>query len=94
MQGGFDSLPLFKILHMETAMQKMSKLIKWRDIELKTFSIALQEEEKQQIIDAYAYGFIHSLLIGEKTDRTIDELGNEYYQIFFEPKNLNHDDKV
>lgn len=79
---------------MKTSMQKMSDLIKWEDVDLKTTSIYLQEEEKQQILDAFAHGMLSQMLVNNfKRRQTIDELAHEYYEIFYN-QNQNYDDKI
>lgn len=77
---------------MKTVLQRLCELVKWDNVELKTTIISMQSTEKQQIIDAYAHGYLQALLAGETTNRTIDEMANEYYDIFFEPQNLSNDD--
>lgn len=77
---------------MKTAMQKISDQIKWEDIELKTTSIFLQEEEKQQILDAFAHGVLTQMILGNKK-RNIEEMAEDYYDLFFN-QNHKHDDKI
>lgn len=76
---------------MKTALQKLADKINWDNLELKTTSIYLQEEEKQQILDAFAHGMLSQILISNaKKRQSIDEMAQEYYDIFYN-QNQNHD---